>query len=277
MASKTARKAQTAEIFDLKSASLSLLALVLRSADLAEIEAELDRRLGETPDLFNHEPVLIDLSNLPRPVALADGEQGALALDGESAVSALDLQALVSLLRGHRMQPVAVRGANEAEAAQVRALGLAEAPEDSLRMARGEPAVREVVREVRVEVPVEVQVEVPAAAAAATTMIIDRPLRSGQQVYAKGGDLVVLALVNPGAEVIADGSIHVYAPLRGKAIAGAKGDENARIFAACMEPELISIAGTYRTTENPLPAEVLGRAAQIRLDGEKLVMEPLKF
>ncbi|MBV8501778.1 MAG: septum site-determining protein MinC [Paucibacter sp.] len=275
MASKTARPA---EIFDLKSASLSLLALVLRSADLAGIEAELRRRLGETPDLFNHEPLLIDLTSLVRAPALASGEQGALALDGEAAQAPLDLGAVVTLLRNHRMQPVAVRGATETEAAQARALGLAEAPEDSLRMVR-EAAVREVVREVRVEVPVEVPVQVPVQvpAAAATTMIVERPLRSGQQVYAKGGDLVVLALVNPGAEVIADGSIHVYAPLRGKAIAGARGDETARIFAASMEPELVSIAGTYRTTENPLPADVLGRAAQIRLDGEKLVMEPLKF
>ncbi len=277
MASKTAR---SAEIFDLKSASLSLLALMLRSADLAEIETELDRRLGETPDLFNHEPLLIDLTALPRAAALAEGEQGALALDGEASVAAVDLAAVVALLRNHRMQPVAVRGANEAEAKQARALGLAEAPEDSVRLPRAgkqapQEVVREVIREVRVEVPVEVPMD--SSSGGVRTMVIDRPLRSGQQVYAKGGDLVVLAVVNPGAEVIADGSIHVYAPLRGKAIAGAKGDETARIFAAVMEPELVSIAGTYRTTENPLPADVLGRAAQIRLDGEKLVMEPLKF
>jgi len=106
-------------------------------------------------------------------------------------------------------------------------------------------------------------------------MIIDKPLRSGQQVYARGGDLVVLAVVNFGAEVIADGSIHVYAPLRGKAIAGARGNTAARIFSTCMEPELISIAGTYRTTEHPLPAEVIGQPAQIRLEGERLVYEPL--
>ena len=273
MASKTAR---SAEIFDLKSASLSLLALMLRSADLTEIEAELDRRLGETPDLFNDEPLLIDLSALPRAAALAEGEQGALALDGEASVAAVDVAAVVALLRKHHMQPVAVRGANEAEGKQARALGLAEAPEDSVRLPRAakqpQEVVREVIREVRVEVPVEA-----TSSGSVRTMVIDRPLRSGQQVYAKGGDLVLLAVVNPGAEVIADGSIHVYAPLRGKAIAGAKGDETARIFAAVMEPELVSIAGTYRTTENPLPADVLGRAAQIRLDGEKLVMEPLKF
>jgi septum site-determining protein MinC len=77
--------------------------------------------------------------------------------------------------------------------------------------------------------------------------------------------------------VIADGSIHVYAPLRGKAIAGARGNTEARIFAASMEAELIAIAGIYRTTENPLPDTVLGKPAQVRLEGEKLVMEPLQY
>ena len=99
--------------------------------------------------------------------------------------------------------------------------------------------------------------------------------RSGQQVYAKGGDLIVMAAVNFGAEVLADGNIHVYGPLRGKAVAGGKGNSLARIFSTCMEPELVSIAGTYRTTESPLPADVVGKPAQIRLDDGRLVFEPL--
>jgi len=108
-------------------------------------------------------------------------------------------------------------------------------------------------------------------------MIIDKPLRSGQQVYAKGGDLIIMAAVNNGAEVIADGSIHVYAPLRGKAIAGAKGNTEARIFTTSLAPELISIAGTYRTTDTPLPANVLGKPAQVRLEGDRLVFEPISL
>ena len=86
----------------------------------------------------------------------------------------------------------------------------------------------------------------------------------------------MLSAVSVGAEVIADGHIHVYAPLRGRAMAGARGDTNARIFSTCMEPQLVSIAGIYRTTEVPLPPEVLGQPAQVRLEGEKLVIEPLK-
>ena len=106
-------------------------------------------------------------------------------------------------------------------------------------------------------------------------MVIDKPLRSGQQVYAKGRDLIVLAMVNAGAEVIADGHIHIYGTLRGKAIAGARGNTQARIFAQAMEPELISIAGIYRTTETALPENVAGKPAQVRLEGEKLIIEPL--
>jgi len=86
-------------------------------------------------------------------------------------------------------------------------------------------------------------------------------------------------MVNPGAEVIADGHIHVYAPLRGKAMAGARGDVNARIFAQSLEAELLSIAGVYRTSEVALPAQVFGKAAQVRLhsseQGDKLILEPI--
>ncbi|MBV8603691.1 MAG: septum site-determining protein MinC [Pelomonas sp.] len=268
----TARAARPAEGFDLKSASLNLLAFVPKSAELAEIEAELARRLGATPEMFDHDPLVVDLSQLPRPAA--EDAAGQLALDPDEAPAALDLAALVALLRGHRMQPVALRGGNAAECVAALALGLALAPDDALEMrAETRTVVQEVIREVVREVPVEVPVA--AAAEAPRTLVVERPLRSGQQVYAKGGDLVVLAAVNPGAEVIADGSIHVYAPLRGKAIAGARGNTDARIFAASLEAELIAIAGTYRTTENPLPAHVLGKPAQVRLDGERLVMEAL--
>jgi len=247
------RGARSGLSFELKSATLGLLALLLKSVDLTVIAADLQARLGESPDLFNFDPLLIDFSQLPRT----------------DAQTPVDLVALVTLLRHHRMQPVAVLGANTVELALAQSLGLADAPLDALTLAKHEAipleAVQEVVREVAV--PGE----------SVRTLIIDKPLRSGQQVYAKGGDLVVLALVSNGAEVIADGHIHVYAPLRGKAIAGAKGDTTARIFAASMEAELLAIAGIYRTTEKPLPDSVLCKPAQIRLDGEKLVMEALKF
>jgi septum site-determining protein MinC len=101
-------------------------------------------------------------------------------------------------------------------------------------------------------------------------MIIDTPVRAGQRIYAQGCDLIVTAAVNNGAELIADGSIHVYAPLRGRALAGASGNADARIFALSMEAELVSIAGIYRTFENGLPEGLAQSPAQVRLSGDRL-------
>ena len=162
--------------------------------------------------------------------------------------------------------PIAVRGGSAAQMAAAQAAGLLVAPDAAPMRAEAAPVeVQEVIREVVREVPV------PSAGA----MVIDKPLRSGQQVYARGTDLIVMALVSHGAEVIADGNIHVYAPLRGKAIAGARGNTDARIFSTCMEPELLSIAGNYRTTDVALSADIVGKPAQVRLVGEKMLIEPL--
>ena len=101
-------------------------------------------------------------------------------------------------------------------------------------------------------------------------MIIDTPVRGGQRVYARDTDLIITAVVNSGAEVIADGSIHIYAPLRGRALAGASGNTSARIFTLGMEAELVSIAGIYRTFENGFPPLAPHAPVQIRLDGDKI-------
>ena len=189
----------------------------------------------------------------------------------EDPHSQLDLPSVCLMLRTHHMLPVAVRGANDDQLANARKAGLFEASDLSIQTPTApslQPVVQEVIREV------EVVREVPTGSG--TAMVIDKPLRSGQHVYAKGCDLIVLAMVNPGAEIMADGHIHVYAPLRGKAIAGARGDEQARIFTSCLEAELLSIAGTYRTSgDAQLPVDVAGKAAQIRLQGDKLVMQAL--
>ncbi|KQW75211.1 MAG: septum site-determining protein MinC [Methylibium sp.] len=240
--------------FELKSAALMLVAVILKTTDRAALARELDERIADTPGLFERDPVVIDLSQV------------------READAAIDFPALIELLRERQMLPLAVRGGNEAQMADALSAGLVEAPAGAnpappARAPSPVPAappvtLTEIIREVPVAGP--------------GTMIVDRPLRSGQQVYAKGCDLVVLAAVNVGAEVIADGNIHVYGPLRGRAIAGARGNADARIFATCMEPQLISIAGTYRTTETPLPAEVLGKPAQVKLQGDKLLLEALK-
>ena len=249
MAVDTAGQARTP--LDLKSAQLSVVAMVLKTVDVAAVAAELAARSADDPEFFDNDPVLIDLA------AVQAEEQP------------IDFAALVQLLRSHRTQPVAVRGGNPAQMQAAHAAGLVAAPDMPAARAQPREVIREVVREV--QVPVEVPVPAPAPGA----LVVDKPLRSGQQVYARGSDLVVLAMVSFGAEVIADGNIHVYAPLRGRAIAGARGDTSARIFSTCLEPQLVSVAGIYRTTETELPADVRGNPAQVRLDGEKLLIEPL--
>lgn len=247
MAADTAGTARTR--LELKSASLPVVAVLLRSPDPAQLATDLAERLADDPGFFDHDAVLIDLALL------------------REVESPLDYPALCTALRAHSTLPVAVRGGSPAQMAAAAAAGLAPAPDAAPQ--RAEPAPREVVREVQIEVPIEVPVPGPG------TVVIDKPLRSGQQVYARGADLVVLAVVSFGAEVIADGNIHVYAPLRGRAIAGARGNTAARIFTTCLEPQLVSIAGIYRTTEVAMPPEVLGKPAQVQLDGEKLLIEPL--
>ena len=233
--------------FEIKSASLPLVSFVLKIADITLIAQDLQTRLGDTPDFFDNDPVLVDLQHL-------DDQAGPL-----------DLPALLQLLRSFRMNPVALRPNNAAHEAAATLAGLFLTSE--ARTLPATPTTHEVVREVEV-----IREVVREVAASSTAMVIDKPLRSGQHVYAKGRDLVVLAMVNPGAEIMADGHIHVYAPLRGKAIAGAKGDTSARIFTNSLEAELLSIAGVYRTSDAPLPKEVAGKAAQVWLVGDKLVM-----
>ncbi|SDD25684.1 septum site-determining protein MinC [Variovorax sp. CF079] len=248
-----ASAARTKAVFEFKSATLPLIAVILKTAELGVLAEALDVQLADSPDFFDQEPVVIDLSQLQ------ENEAGAN----------IDFAALRALLARHQTQPIAVRGGNDAQSAAARAAGLSLAamPVTPSPRAPAPPA------EAPSEAPQIVR-EVPVPANG--TLVIDKPLRSGQQVYARGGDVVVTAVVSFGAEVIADGNVHVYAPLRGKAIAGARGNAEARIFTTCMEAQLVAIAGIYRTSEVALPADIAGKPAQISLDGKKIVMSAIQ-
>ncbi|MEB0057526.1 MULTISPECIES: septum site-determining protein MinC [unclassified Variovorax] len=245
--------ARTKAVFEFKSATLPLIAVILKTADLAVLAEALDAQLADSPDFFEQEPVVIDLSVLQETGTAPD----------------IDFARLRSLLARHQTQPIAVRGGSELQNIAARAAGL------SLAAMPVSPAPRAPTQEAVAAAPEAPQIvrEVPVPANG--TLVIDKPLRSGQQVYARGGDVIVTAVVSFGAEIIADGNIHVYAPLRGKAIAGARGNIDARIFSTCLEAQLVAIAGIYRTAEVPLPANVLGKPATIRLDGKKLVIDPI--
>ena len=240
---------------ELKSAALTLIAVAIKTTDLASLARELDARVAHAPGLFENEPVVIDLGavrDVPEP---------------------LDFMALVDLLRSYGLAPLAAKRGSAQQMLAARAAGLFEAPEGArVAPATGRTTLDSAATPV---VLTEVVREVPVPLPAVATLVVSKPLRSGQQVYARGGDLVVMAAVHFGAEVIADGHIHVYAPLRGRAIAGARGNTQARIFSTCMEPQLVAVAGIYRTLEADSAGSGFGQAAQVRLEGQTLLLEPL--
>ncbi|UEP22207.1 septum site-determining protein MinC [Burkholderia ambifaria] len=245
--------------FELRSGSVDTLLFTVKTTDLDALRTELVKRFEATPEFFADDVVAIDVRRL------ADGERVALA----------DIR---QMLNDVRMRPVGVVALATQGWAGEAGLPLLEARDRRVSTAKpadeAEPAP--VVAEAVAAAEPAPEPAPTQISAGGQTLVIDRPLRSGQQIYAKG-DLVVLAPVSHGAEIIAEGNIHIYAPLRGRALAGVHGNHDARIFCTCLEPELISIAGIYRTTENPLPADILGKAVQIRLEEEKLMIEPLRL
>ncbi len=235
------RSRTEASAFEFKNIGLKLLTFVPATMDIAELEAGLQAKLGGRDHMLTGDQLAIDFNQLPQ------------------TPTALDISAMITVLRQFGLQPVGAYGGNEAQQTAAREAGLVVLSDDavSLPTATSAPAA----------VPVQIE--------RTPTMVITRPVRTGQQVYAKDADLVVMALVSNGAEVIADGNIHVYAPLRGRALAGARGDANARIFTTCMEAELVSIAGVYRTLDESLPPSLKSKPAQVLLNEDKLVIETL--
>ena len=269
--------------FKIKNANFPLFVLHVNTTDMDKFKSELEARLTQTPDFFTNTPVVLGFA------AIAD-----------SGVTP-DIAGLVSFMRDHGMLTAGVLGgsAEQREAAVQAGLGLF--PEIQARRVQPQTPQPEVQQEPlppptqqpelpglgtpedegASEPPVDSDIAVPrpdnapAAPALQPTMVIDKPVRTGQRIYAKDANLVVLAIVNAGAELIADGDIHIYAPLRGRAIAGAHGNQDARIFVHRLEAELISIAGCFQVFENGVPENVRGKPAQVRLEGSRLILDPL--
>ena len=246
------RESRPAPALELKTTRLAGIQVILNSAEHAVLAAHINTLFAATPDFFGGEAAVFECGRLPADAPPPDWAW------------------LAQELKSRGLNPFAVQNASAGLAAAAKKAGLL-----VLNDAAPAPAVVAVEPEPTPE-PVPEPATEPAAPAAAPTRIIDKPLRSGQRVYAAGGDIVVLAAVNPGAEVIADGSIHVYAPLKGRALAGARGDTSARIFTTHLEAELVSIAGVYRTFESAPDTAVAKKPAQIRLaDASQIVIEPL--
>ncbi|WP_058554946.1 septum site-determining protein MinC [Thiohalocapsa sp. ML1] len=238
--------------FELKASSFTLPVIRLLGHDMDAVESQLAPKVDQAPGFFRNTPIVIDL--------------GALARDAD----AVAFPRLVGLLRGLGMIPVGVRGGGAAQNEAARAMELAILG-DHTRGARQAPPERS-AEDVAVEAPPQAARGEPSVAS--TSMLVDRPVRSGQRLYAPGGDLTIVGPVSSGAELMADGNIHVYGALRGRVIAGLRGDTGARIFCRELHAELVSVAGHYRVSEN-IPADLKGRTVQVFLDHEVLRIEPI--
>jgi len=251
---------------EIKISTVVAISTILHSADPEAIDSALEQMTGGVSDFFEDEFAVIDVA--------------AIAPDAPR----LDWAALVALLKKYRLNAVAVRGASPAMIEAIRAQGLALDDGSSGVRAGGHaaappaaPAAPEPAAPAVAPAAPAAPVPEPAAAQApaALPLIIDTPVRAGQRIYARGTDLIVTAVVNNGAELIADGSIHVYAPLNGRALAGASGNPDARIFALSMQPELVSIAGVYRTFDEGFPSDLARQPTQIRLVGDRIDIQSL--
>lgn len=247
---------------EIRFARLNALAVHCEPAPIDLILDSLAKRLGKQPSMYTGEPALLDLSNWSAEQLEETG---------------FTLQAVKAVFDRAGVHLVEVRSALEVIEASAEELGLK--CESGESVARSEPEPKDApVPEVpsttgeatSPEIPAETSLEMstePAAnAAARKTLVIDNPVRSGQKIYAQGADLIVMGQVSHGAEVIADGNVHVYGVLRGRALAGAAGDRQARIISTCFEAELVAVAGYYLTFEAGFPDESLSKPTLIFLD-----------
>ncbi|MBZ2189858.1 septum site-determining protein MinC [Alcanivorax sp. JB21] len=228
-------------VLEFKGRMLMMTVLHLKTLDADVLREQLDRSLAQSPDWLREVPIVLDLPG--------------------DDVSVVALALILDLLRDRDMNLVAVAASAAVAEPEIRALGLGVVTLASARPVRAdaEPAAAPVAasREPRAE-----------------TLVVDQPVRSGQQLYSRG-DMIVLAPVGTGAELLAEGHIHVYGNLRGRAIAGVRGDTSARVFCQQLNAELISIAGHYQVAED-LPEEFRGQAVQIGLDGEVMQFSSLR-
>ena len=273
--------------FKIKNANFPLFVVHIHTTDFDKLKIELEKRLLQTPDFFTNAPIVLGLA------AIAD------------SACTPDFSGLVAFMYDLGMRVAGVVGGSPEQCAAAVQAGLGLFTDTPIRPApqtatdHDEPPPQ-ATRPLQPELPgFEMHQEKPASEIQSgkissaddikspqsdppsseppfrPTLVIDKPVRTGQRIYAEGTDLVVLAIVNAGAELIADGDIHIYAPMRGRAIAGAHGNQSARIFVQRLEAELISIAGCFQVFENGVPENVRGKPAQIHLDGSRLIFQSL--
>src|SRR3979490_3230509 len=229
-------------VFQLKGSMLAITVLELAQNDLERLDRQLAAKVAQAPNFFSNTPLVLALDKLP------------------TSEGAIDLPGLMRVCRHHGLRTLAIRANRIEDIAAAIAIELPVLPPSGAR----ERAINPKETEIR-KTP-----EKPPEPTLKPTKIITTPVRSGQQVYAQGSDLVVVAAVSPGAELLADGNIHVYGPMRGRALAGVKGDATARIFCQQLSAELVSIAGQYKVSEDLRRDPLWGSGVQISLSSDVL-------
>lgn len=236
------------EVFKLKGSLITVTILQLSSFDLEAFENQLQMLVEKTPKFFEHMPLIFDLQALPEHQA------------------GLNFATLMQVCKHFKIVPIGIRNASPLLESQALAAELAIFPVSKKDMPF--TAVQQILPKTKITTEdAEQQTQHPPA------KIIDHPIRSGQQIYAKHQDLIVLNSVSAGAEVLADGNIHIYGTLRGRALAGIQGYQQARIFCHKLSPELISIAGFYQLNDHLL--HEANHPVQIYLENERLQIKAL--
>lgn len=225
-------------VFQLKGSMLAITVLELAHNDLEALDRQLAAKVAQAPNFFSNTPLVLALDKLP-------AHQGSI-----------DLPGLMRVCRHHGLRTLAVRASRIEDIAAAIAIDLPVLPPSG---ARERPLELE-----------EKKPENPPQPLIQPTKVITTPIRGGQQIYAQGCDLVVISSVSSGAELLADGNIHVYGPMRGRALAGIKGDKKARIFCQQLGAELLSIAGQYKVSEDLRRDPLWGTPVQVSLSGDVL-------
>lgn len=246
--------------FQIKGTTVATVVLDIHQYRPDAFSQQLQEKIKSAPRLFSGTPLYVELASC-RP-----------ALNGEQ------LAQLIACCRELDLQPFGCRGASDALLPTLQQLGLTLLPQTRTWESRITQEANAAASPASDSAPAPVDTPSPAAAPtpalSASTKVIHRPVRSGQQVYAKGGDLILLAPVSEGAEIIADGNIHVYSTLRGRALAGVNDNPDARIFCQQLEAELVSIAGHF-VLNDTLRNHCWKQAAQIYLEDESLQIAAL--
>ena len=267
--------------FDLKGTMAPLTVLRLRSSDIQLVDRQLRVKISQLPHMFLHAPVLIDLGALeeasPLTVIQVVAILKACKLVPVAATNVPDAMRATIANEGlgilHTAAPPA-RGRNiDAEIDAIPDPDLTPGPE-LLSKAPAPRVAPPPAPPPRAAAPAPAPAPVIQPASFGGPVVVRQPVRSGQVIYAQNNDLVVLAPVNAGAQVVADGHVHIYAKLRGRAVAGAKGLAGARIFCQKLEAELVAVSDAYMSAEE-IPPALRGKPAQIWLEDGQCKAAPL--